>query len=120
MKLTDAIPAAPWREEVTNRDTWPHECVLSERDGQQGLFEAVCQRFRAGEGVACRFFGMDTHYLCIGDRKYWLMTQSPTWPTPGIWTPAATWKPSSWNGTRSGRAMCPERSATRPSSRRPG
>ena len=36
-----------------------HEYVLSERDGQQDLLAAVCERFRAGEGVACRFFSMN-------------------------------------------------------------
>lgn len=56
------------------RDTWPHEYVLSEKDGQQELLEAVRERFRAGEGVACRFFRMKNTYLFIGDHKYWLMT----------------------------------------------
>ncbi len=28
MKLTDLIAAAPWREAVTYRETWPHEYVL--------------------------------------------------------------------------------------------
>ena len=73
MKLTDLIAAAPWREAVTYRETWPHEYVLSERDGQQALLEAVCDRFRAGEGVACRFFSMNNTHLFIGDHKYWLM-----------------------------------------------
>ena len=50
--LTELIARAPWREAVTYRDTpGPHEYVLTERDGQQVLLEAVCQRFRAGEGV---------------------------------------------------------------------
>ena len=73
MKLTDLIAAAPWREAVTYRDTWPHEYVLTHRDGQQELLEAVCDRFRGGEGVACRFFTMNTTYLFIGEHKYWLM-----------------------------------------------
>ena len=72
--LTELIARAPWREAVTYRDTWPHEYVLSEMDGQQELLEAVCERFRAGEGVACRFFRMNNTYLFIGDHKYWLMT----------------------------------------------
>ena len=72
--LTELIARAPWREAVTYRDTWPHEYVLSEMDGQQELLEAVCKRFRAGEGVACRFFRMNNTYLFIGDHKYWLMT----------------------------------------------
>ena len=33
-----------------------HEYVLSRQDSQQELLEAVCERFRAGEGVSCRFF----------------------------------------------------------------
>ncbi len=33
MTLTDLIAAAPWREAVTYRDTWPHEYVLLQRDG---------------------------------------------------------------------------------------
>ena len=48
--------------------------MLSEEDGQQDLLEAIRDRFRAGEGVACRFFRMNNNYLFIGDHKYWLMT----------------------------------------------
>ena len=73
-RLTELIARAPWREAVTYRDTWPHEYVLSQKDGQQELLEEVCERFRAGEGVACRFFRMNNTYLFIGDYKYWLMT----------------------------------------------
>ena len=71
--LTELIASAPWREAVTYRDTWPHEYVMTRRDGQRELLEAVCERFRAGEGVACRFFRMNNTYLFIGDHKYWLM-----------------------------------------------
>ena len=74
LALTELIAHAPWREAVTYRDTWPHEYVLIETDSQQELLEAVCERFRAGEGVACRFFRMYNTYLFIGDHKYWLMT----------------------------------------------
>ena len=73
-RLTELIAGAPWREAVTYRDTWPHEYVLTEEDGQQELLEAVRERFRAGEGVECRFFRMNNTYLFIGDYKYWLMT----------------------------------------------
>ena len=38
------------------------------------MLAAVCARFRAGEGVACRFFSMTNTYLFIGEYKYWLMT----------------------------------------------
>ena len=72
--LKELIDRAPWREAVMYRETWPHEYVLSEKDSQQELLEAVCVRFRAGEGVACRFFSMNNTYLFIGDHKYWLMT----------------------------------------------
>ena len=68
------IAKATWREAVTYRDTWPHEYVLSEKDSQQDLLEAVRQRFSAGEGVACRFFSMRNTYLFLGEHKYWLMT----------------------------------------------
>ena len=44
-RLTELIARAPWREAVTYRDTWPHEYVLSEKDGQQELLEEVCERF---------------------------------------------------------------------------
>ena len=74
MELTELIARAPWREAVTYRDTWPHEYVLSERDGQQELLDAVCERFPAGEGVVSRFFSMNNTYLFIGEYKYWLMT----------------------------------------------
>ena len=73
-RLTELIARAPWREAVTYRETWPHEYVLSEKDGQGELLEAICDRFRTGEGVACRFFRMQNTYLFIGDHKYWLMT----------------------------------------------
>ena len=72
--LTELISRAPWREAVTYRDTWPHEYVLTEKDNQRELLDAVCARFRVGEGVACRFFRMNNTYLFIGDYKYWLMT----------------------------------------------
>ena len=73
-ELTELIDRASWREAVTYRDTWPHEYVLSEMYGQQKLLDAVCERFRAGEGVASRFFSMNNTYLFIGEYKYWLMT----------------------------------------------
>ena len=72
--LTGLIAAAPWREAVTYRETWPHEYVLTEKDSQRELLATICERFRAGEGVACRFFRMANTYLFIGDHKYWLMT----------------------------------------------
>ena len=72
--LTELIASAPWREAVTYRETWPHEYVLTEKDDQRELLDAVCARFKAGEGVACRFFRMNNTYLFIGDHKYWLMT----------------------------------------------
>ena len=71
--LTELIKGAPWREAVTYRDSWPHEYVLSEKDGQQDLLAAVVERLQAGEGVACRFFQMNNTYLFVGDYKYWLM-----------------------------------------------
>ena len=74
MKVTELIAAAPWREAVTYRDTWPHEYVLLRRDGQRGLFEAVCCRMCDGEAFPGSFFGRPTPYLFIGDHKYWFMT----------------------------------------------
>ena len=72
--LADLIDRAPWREAVTYRDAWPHEYVLTDKDNQRELLDVICSRFRAGEGVACRFFRMNNTYLFIGDYKYWLMT----------------------------------------------
>ncbi len=74
LRIIHLIDHAPWREAVTYRDTWPHEYVLSRKDNQRELIELVCARFRAGEGVPCRFFTMDNTYLFLGDHKYWLMT----------------------------------------------
>ena len=78
LKIAELIAHAPWREAVTYRDSWPHEYVLSRKDGQGELVEAVCARFRAGEGVAGCFFGWSNTYLFIGDHKYWLMTHWDT------------------------------------------
>ena len=72
--ISELISRARWREAVTYRDTWLHEYVLTEKDYQRELLDAICARFRAGEGVACRFFSMSNTYLFIGDHKYWLMT----------------------------------------------
>ncbi len=72
--IKELIDNAPWREAVTYRETWPHEYVMSEKDGQAELLKAICERFRAGEGVTCRFFGTRNTYLFVGDYKYWLMT----------------------------------------------
>ena len=78
LKIAELIAHAPWREAITYRDSWPHEYVLSRKDGQGELVEAVCARFRAGEGVAGCFFGWSNTYLFIGDHKYWLMTHWDT------------------------------------------
>ena len=51
MKLTELITRAPWREAVTYRDTWPHEYVLSKKDGQRELLNAIYARFQNGEDV---------------------------------------------------------------------
>ena len=74
LKITELIGRAPWREAVTYRKTWPHEYILSRKDGQNELIKLVCARFRAGEGVAGTFFDNPNTYLFIGDYKYWLMT----------------------------------------------
>ncbi len=71
MKLTELITRAPWREAVTYRDTWPHEYVLSEKDGQRELLNAIYARFQDGEGVGCRFLRVSNKHLFIGDFKYW-------------------------------------------------
>ena len=42
--IMELIARAPWREAVTYRETWPHEYVLSNRDGQQELLAAFCER----------------------------------------------------------------------------
>ena len=74
MELVELITQAPWREAVTYRETWPHEYVVIKKDKQEELFNAVCKRFCAGEGVDGKFFSMKNRYLFIGDYKYWLMT----------------------------------------------
>ena len=74
-RLTELIAGAPWREAVTYRDTWPHEYVLSEKDGQRKLLHAIYARFQDDEGVTCRFFSARNKYLFIGDFKYWFNSQ---------------------------------------------
>ncbi|MDE2944054.1 MAG: hypothetical protein OXT63_07570 [Gemmatimonadota bacterium] len=75
--IMELIARAPWREAVTYRDTWPHEYVVSGKDGQQELLAAFCERIRRGEGVTCRFFRQTREYLFLGDYKYWTMTECP-------------------------------------------
>ena len=73
MELTQLIEQAPWREAVTYRDTWPHEYVLTCKDNCADLLDRIVKRWKAGEGVKCRFFRMENTYLFIGDHKYWIM-----------------------------------------------
>ena len=72
------IGAAPWREAVTYRETWPHEYVVVKKDGQEKLLAAFCERINRGEGVECRFFHQKRKYLFLGDYKYWVMTDCST------------------------------------------
>ena len=78
MKLMELIERAPWREAVMFRETWLHEYVLLQKDGERELMQAVCERFGNGEGVPCRFFAMNNVYLFVGDYKYWFMADSDT------------------------------------------
>ena len=66
--------AAPWREAVTYRQTWPHEYVVVKKDGQEKLFAAFCERINRSEGFECRFFHQKRKYLFLGDYTYWMMT----------------------------------------------
>ena len=67
------IARAPWREAVTYRDTWPHEYVVVEKDGQQELLAAFHHRISRGEGIECRFFHRTQKYLFLGEYKYWAL-----------------------------------------------
>lgn len=67
------IARAPWREAVTYRDTWPHEYVVVNKDGQQELLAAFLHRISRGEGVECRFFHRTQKYLFLGEHKYWAL-----------------------------------------------
>ena len=75
MELMELIARAPWREAVTYRETWPHEYVVINRDGQQELLAAFCERISRGEGVECQFFHQHRTYLFLGDYKYWTMRE---------------------------------------------
>ena len=72
--IMELISRAPWREAVTYRDTWPHEYVVVQRDGQQALLAAFCERIQRGEGVQGRFFHQPRQYLILGEYRYWTMT----------------------------------------------
>ena len=78
MKLTDLIAAAPWREAVMFRETWPHEYVLLQKDGHRELMQAVCQRVCDGEAFRGYFFKRQMDYVFIGDYKYWFMADADT------------------------------------------
>lgn len=68
------IARAPWREAFTYRDSWPHEYVVTKKDGQQELLAAFCERIGRGGGVVCQFFGQKREYLFLDKYKYWTMT----------------------------------------------
>ena len=73
MGIMELIARAPWREAVTYRDTWPHEYVVIQKDGQQELLAAFHHRISRGEGVECRFFHRTQKYLFLGEYKYWAL-----------------------------------------------
>ena len=73
--IMELIAGAPWREAVTCLETWPHEYVVINKDGQQELLAAFCERILRGEGVECVFFHQRRNYLFLGDYKYWTMTE---------------------------------------------
>ena len=54
--ITDLLARTPWREAATYRETWPHGCMVIQKDGQQELLAAFCQCILRGEGVEGRFF----------------------------------------------------------------
>ena len=74
-EIMDLIARAPWREAVTYRETWPHEYVVIQRDGQQELLAEFCRRVLLGEGVESHFFHQTRPYLFLGGYKYWVMDE---------------------------------------------
>ena len=79
MKLTELIAAASWRWARTYEDTWPHEYVLLQKDGERDLMQAVCASgFMDGEAFNGYFFRRPTVYLFVGDYKYWFMSDADT------------------------------------------
>ena len=73
--IMDLIARAPWREAVTYRETWPHEYVVIQKDGQQELLREFCRRVLRGEGIEGHFFHQTRPYLFLGGYKYWLMDE---------------------------------------------
>ena len=49
--------------------------MVINRDGQQELLAAFCERISRGEGVECQFFHQHRTYLFLGDYKYWTMME---------------------------------------------
>ena len=68
------MPTHPGGKRSPNGTPGPTNTSCPGGDGQQELLNAVCERLRAREGVASRFFSMNNTYLFIGEYKYWLMT----------------------------------------------
>ena len=48
---------------------------MIQKDRQQELLAAFCQRILRGEGVESQFFHQSRQYLFLGDYKYWTMTE---------------------------------------------
>ena len=71
--IMELIARAPWREAVTYRETWPHEYVVIQRDGQQELLAEFCRRVLQGEGIEGHFYHQTRPYLFLAGYKYWVM-----------------------------------------------
>ena len=69
------ITRATWREAVTYRDTWPHEYVVVQKDGQQDLLAAFCRRILQGGGRRGPVLPPVPPVPFPGDYKYWTMTE---------------------------------------------
>ncbi len=48
---------------------------MIQKDRQQELLAAFCQRILRGEGIESQFFHQSRQYLFLGDYTYWTMTE---------------------------------------------
>ena len=60
---------------MTYRETWSHEHLVLNRDGQQELPTAFCERVSRDKCVKCLRFHQKRKCRFLGDYKYWTLTE---------------------------------------------
>jgi hypothetical protein len=72
IELRDFVHQEPWTFAKTYAETWPHEYLVRERVGDEGLFLKLVQHIRT-HGYEANFYARKITYFDEGGLTYWTM-----------------------------------------------